>query len=222
MGCQVSGMSKSKIQNLKSKIANPKSKVGLLGGTFDPPHIGHLLLGETARVRLGLDRVVFLPAGQPPHKLDRKISPAHDRLAMTQLAIAGNPHFSVDTTDIDRPAPHYTSTLLPIMHSNYPNSELWLLIGGDSLRDLPDWHEPQEVLRMCQLGVLPRPGVNINWEYLLHELGDLSGRVEMLDGPTIAVSSTHIRANAPAGKSLRYLTPPSVINYLIKKSLYTE
>lgn len=204
----------------KSKIQSPKSKIGLLGGTFDPPHIGHLLLGETARVQLGLDRVLFLPAGQPPHKQHHAITPASHRLAMTRLAIADNPHFTVDTTDIARPAPHYTSTLLPLLQVRYPKADLWLLVGGDSLRDLLQWHEPERVLALCRLGVLPRPGITINWSQLAETLEGIPGRVDPLDGPTIAVSSTHIRTNAPAGKSLRYLTPHPVINYLQTHNLY--
>ena len=195
-------------------------RLGFLGGTFDPPHIGHLLLAETARQQLYLERVYFLPAGQPPHKRDEPVSPAAQRVGMTEMSIAGNPHFAVDTIDVKRTPPHYTVTLLPLLHERYPNSEIWMLIGGDSLRDLPAWHKPQEVLAKCQLAVQPRPGAKVDWESLEAALPGATESVEILDGPAIAVSSTRIRQWRAAGHSLRYLVPPKVRAFIIREGLY--
>ncbi|MCB8917915.1 MAG: nicotinate (nicotinamide) nucleotide adenylyltransferase [Ardenticatenaceae bacterium] len=195
-------------------------RLGLLGGTFDPPHVGHLMLAELAREQLQLDKVLFLPAGQPPHKLHQPVSLPHHRLAMTRLAIAGNPGFALDTTDLDRPPPHYTMTLLPLLRQAYAPCRLWLLLGGDSLRDLPTWHDPGRILRCCRLGVLPRPGAQIQWERLLETLPQLADNVDWLEGPSIALSGTQIRQWAAAGRSLRYLTPPGVIDYIQQQALY--
>ena len=203
-------------------MAGASRRLGFLGGTFDPPHVGHLLLGETARQQLQLERVYFLPAGQPPHKRDEPVSPVEQRMHMTELAIGGNPHFALDATDAERPAPHYTATLLPLLHERYPDSEIWLLIGGDSLRDLPTWHRPEEVLAKCQLAALSRPGATVDWEALEAAVPGVSDAVEMLDGPAIAVSSTRIRQWAAAGRSLRYLVPPKVRALIHREKLYCE
>lgn len=201
-------------------MAAASRRLGFLGGTFDPPHIGHLLLAETARQQLELERVYFLPAGEPPHKEEEQISPVAKRMRMTEIAIASNPYFALDAVDAERPAPHYTATLLPLLHERYPDSEIWLLIGGDSLRDLPAWHKPQEVLAKCRLATLPRPGAIINWDDLEAAVPGVQKAVTMLDGPNIAVSSTRIRQWAAAGRSLRYLVPPEVQAFIVQERLY--
>ena len=195
-------------------------RLGLLGGTFNPPHLGHLILGEMAREQLGLERVLFLPAGQPPHKEDETIvTPAH-RIAMTRLAIGGNPDFDVDNADAYRPAPHHTVTLLPLLAEAYPGYELWLLIGGDSLRDLPEWHRPREIVAQAQLAVLPRPGATIEWDRLEEAVPGVRAATCLLEGPSVAISSTRIRAWAAAGRSLRYLVPEAVRSYIRRNALY--
>lgn len=203
-------------------MADVSRRLGFLGGTFDPPHIGHLLLAETARQQLDLERVYFLPAGRPPHKRDEPVSPLAQRMKMTEIAIAGNPHFALDAIDAERPAPHYTATLLPLLHDRYPDSKIWLLIGGDSLRDLPAWHEPQEVLENCRLAVLPRPGATLYWKELEAAVPGVQQTVEMLDGPAIDLSSTRIREWAAGGRSLRYLVPPGVEALIARERLYCE
>jgi nicotinate-nucleotide adenylyltransferase len=167
-----------------------------------------------------LERVLFVPAGQPPHKNTESISPAADRLAMAERAIAGNESFAVDSVDIDRPAPHYTATLLPEFEVRFPGCSLWLLIGGDSMRDFLSWHAPEEIVRRCRLAVLPRPGAAINWESLLQAIPDLEGRVTLLDGPSVALSGSQIRRWAAERRSLRYLTPDTVISYVMERGLY--
>ncbi len=197
-------------------------RVGVLGGTFDPPHLGHLILAETARECLHLDRVLFMPAGEPPHKQGQTISAIHHRLAMTGLAIAGNDFFQLDATDATRPAPHYTNTLLPLLQQAMPTAQLWLLIGGDSLRDLPTWHAPAVITSFCRLAVLPRPGAGFDLEDLQQAIPGIGAAVDLLSGPTIFLSGSQIRAWARTGRSLRYLLPASVREYIHQHQLYTS
>lgn len=196
-------------------------RLGVFGGTFDPPHIGHLILAETVRVNLQLDRVLFLPVGDPPHKNGQVISPAQHRIAMVQLAIADHPAFVVDTTDVDRPPPHYTATLLPLLQQTHPQDELWLVLGSDSLRDLPEWYDADQVLCQARLAVLERPGIVINWPILEAALPGLRQRLDWLEGPSVMVSGTMLRGFAAANRSLRYLVPETVQTYLTTHQLYS-
>jgi nicotinate-nucleotide adenylyltransferase len=193
-----------------------------LGGTFDPPHIGHLWLAETAQEQLCLDQVLFLPVAQPPHKRDRGVTAVHHRLTMTQLAIKNNPNFILDTTDSDRPSPHTTVTLLPLLRAKYPNTQFWLLIGADSLRDLPSWHEPHKLIQQCRLAVLPRPGVIVDWANLRQKVMGVDTAVDLLDGPTLDISSTDIRHWAAQGHAIRHLVPTAVRHYSQQQNLYSK
>lgn len=195
-------------------------RVGILGGTFDPPHLGHLILAETARESLHLDRVLFMPTGEPPHKQSQTISAVYHRLAMARLAIAGNPFFQLDPTDADRPAPHYTYSLLPLLQEALPAAQLWLLLGGDSLRDLPTWHAPAAIIACCRLAVLPRPEAGFDLPELEQTIPGLAAAVDLLAGPAIHLSGTQIRAWSRAGRSLRYLLPESVRGYIQEHQLY--
>ena len=196
-------------------------RIGIFGGTFDPPHLGHLVLAESARESLRLDQVLFMPAGHPPHKQDRTISPISHRLAMVRLAIADNANFCLDDTDITRPTPHHTATLLPLLAQAMPAARFWLLIGGDSLRDLPTWEDPHLLPRYCRLGVLPRPGATFDLDNLEQVIPGVAAAVDMIDGPAIPLSGTQIRAWVGMGRSLRYLMPASVRHYIHDHHLYT-
>ena len=195
-------------------------RIGLLGGTFDPPHLGHLWLGETAFEQLDLDAVWFLPVGDPPHKADRKITAVQHRLQMSALAIQEIAYFKLDSTDATRQPPHSTTSLLTILKERYPNDVFWLLIGADSLRDFPKWIQPQEIIQHCRLGVLPRRGAVINLDALETAVPKLKAAVDWLDGPTIDLSSTAIREWAKEGRSLRFLTNTAVRDYIQKYNLY--
>ena len=195
-------------------------RIGLLGGTFDPPHIGHLWLAEAARQSLNLNKILFLPAGQPPHKSDERVTGAAHRLEMTRLAVQGNDQFQLDTTDIERPSPHYTSTLLPLIQQNYPRTQLWLLIGSDSLRDLPLWHEPEWVITQCRLAVLPRPGILVDWVWLSQSVSGVEQTVDILGGPTLDISSTAIRQWLADEYRPKYLIPTAVLEYIEQHNLY--
>lgn len=195
-------------------------RIGLLGGTFDPPHLGHLWLAETARQSLNLDKVLFLPAGQPPHKSDEPVTAVEHRWTMTSIAIGDNPYFAADRTDLERSSPHFTSTLLPLIQQKYPEAEFWLLIGSDSLRDLPLWHEPETVITQCRLATLPRPGITVEWVWLSLSVPGVDQVVDMLDGPTLDISSTAIRQWLGQGKSPNYVVPTKVRDYIQKQQLY--
>ena len=140
---------------------------------------------------------------------------------MTELAIAGNDAFAVSSLDIDRPAPHYTATLRPYLLKKLPKAEFVLLIGGDSLRDLPLWHSPQRVVREWDIAVLPRPDYDLDWEILEEEVPGVRQATTILDGPSVALSSTEIRRWANGGRSLRYLMPGAVARYIRENALYT-
>src|SRR3990172_3540106 len=140
--------------------------LGVFGGTFDPPHLGHLILAEAARDQLRLERVLWVVAGQSPLKLDRALSPAESRAAMVQAAIAGEPSFVLSRVDLDRPGPHYTVEALKILARENPGAELFFIMGEDSLRDLPRWRRPGEIIALARLAVCRRPGVSLNLEHL--------------------------------------------------------
>lgn len=193
--------------------------VGLLGGTFDPPHIGHLLLAQAGLRQLHLKSILFLPVGQPPHKTLDRLSSLDHRVAMTRLAIGAEPTYQVDLTDAHRPPPHYTTSLLPLIQAR-TTAPLWLLLGADSLRDLLTWRAPADILAQARLAVLPRPGVSLDWEALETHLPNLRDRLVWLEGPHLALSSTQLRAWAQTGHPLTYLTPPAVEAYIAAHQLY--
>lgn len=195
-------------------------RIGLLGGTFDPPHLGHLWVAETAREQLGLDQMLFLPVGEPPHKQNQLVTAVSHRLAMTRLAIASNPEFVLDTTDTDRPLPHTTHTLLPLLHQAYPDSQFWFLIGADSLHNLPTWGQPDRIIAQCRLAVYPRPGVTIDWPKLKTAVPEIETAVDLIKGPIMSISSSGIRGWRREGHSVRYLVTQPVLDYIHEHKLY--
>jgi len=190
-------------------------RIGLFGGTFDPPHLGHLVLAEWARARLGLDRVVFMPAGTPPHKRGRRLTDAAHRLAMTRLAVRGNPAFSVSGLEARRVGPSFTVDTLQHFHARQPGARLYLLMGADSLADFPSWRGPGEIARLATLVVAARPGPADPAQGAVAR-----GRVVMLDNPLVAISSSALRARARGGRSLRYLVPDAVAAYVARHGMY--
>ncbi len=196
-------------------------RVGVLGGTFDPIHIGHLILAEEARDQLGLAVVHLVPAGDPPHKRDRRLASIEDRLEMIARAIADNPALQVSRVDADRPGPHYTLDMVRIFQARLPaGGELYFLMGYDSLAELPGWHRPQELLAACRLVALTRYNVPLDWEMLEARLPGIRERVTLLDMPELEISSNQIQERIRAGRSIRYLTPDAVRTYIEEKGLY--
>ena len=193
---------------------------GILGGTFDPPHIAHLVMADQARSQLGLPCVLLVPAGQPPHKLDRPITPIEHRLAMTQLAIADDPSLALSRVDVDRPGPHYTADTLALLHAAHPDDELYLLIGSDSLRDLTAWRDPSRVVAQARLAVMRRPDAELDISRLESALPGISARVEWLDAPWLNISSSDIQRRVRGGGSIRHLVPAAVERYIVEHELY--
>lgn len=195
--------------------------IGVIGGTFDPIHIGHLIIAEEARVQLGLERVIFIPAGLPPHKLDWEISQAEHRLAMVELAIASNPRFSISRIDIERSGPCYTVDTIELLQKELgPGEEVHFIIGSDSLSEILTWHEPERLINLCYLAVVKRPGYEVDLEELEELLPGISSRVRFIDAPLVGVSSTDIRRRVREGLSIKYQVPEKVEEYIYKHGLY--
>jgi nicotinate-nucleotide adenylyltransferase len=195
-------------------------RLGVLGGTFDPPHYGHLALAENARVQLDLGRVLFAPAGQPPHKPDRPITPAHHRVVMVEAAIADNPAFVLSRVDMDRAGPHYTVEMLALLQQEYPAAELFFLMGGDSLSKFLTWRDPAGIVRQARLAVMRRPGREPNVAALERAVPGICERLVWLDVPHLDVSSSGLRQRVRHGLPLRYLVPPPVEAYVREQRLY--
>jgi nicotinate-nucleotide adenylyltransferase len=189
-------------------------RLGVFGGTFDPVHLGHLVLAEQARTQLGLERVLFIPAGDPWRKAGQPITPSRHRLAMVDLAVADNSHFEVDQREIRREGPSYTVETLRELRAEQPDADLFLILGADALADLPNWHEPEGIVAMAMLAVAPRLDGELETPTLA------SGRVVSVDMPRIEISATDLRERARRGQSLRYLVPSPVETYIRQHGLY--
>lgn len=191
---------------------------GLLGGTFDPPHVGHLALGECARVQFRLDRVCFMPAGDPWRKAGRGVTAAAHRLAMTNLAIAGNPHFFLDEREIERIGPTYTVDTLRELHAEGMD-DLILILGSDALADMPAWREPDVITALARPAVAPKGGDAGEQAWLAAQVG-LDTPPLVVDMPPVPVSSTLVRERVRAGKAVRYFVPDAVEAYIREHGLY--
>jgi len=194
--------------------------LGILGGTFDPPHYGHLALAENARAQLGLDRVLFVLAGQPPHKPDRPITPANHRAAMLKAAIADNSAFAISRVDVDRPGPHYAVDMLALLRREHPEAELFFLMGGDSLAQFLTWRDPTGIVQRAHLAVMRRPGHTADLEKLKHTIPGIQERLAWLDTPHLDIASSDLRRRVREGSPLRYLVPPAVEDYIREHLLY--
>jgi len=195
-------------------------RIGVFGGTFDPIHIGHLVSAEEVRVELGLERVVFVPARLPPHKLDHVVSLVEHRLAMVELAIASNPHFAVSKVDIDRSGPSYTVDTIELLRDEWGGGEIYFIMGSDSLLDILTWHNPQRLIRLCRFAVVSRPGYQVDLDELDDLLPGVASRVQMLNAPELAISSTDIQRRVREGLSIKYQVPEAVEDYIYQHKLY--
>ena len=202
-------------------------RLGVLGGTFDPVHVGHLALATYARDAIGLERVLFVPAGIPPHKTDRPVTPAHHRLAMVELAVADEPTFEVSRVEIDRPGPSYAADTMTILADEERASgrgrELYFILSSEAVAGLPRWHQPDRLLELCRLAVVPRRGVGMPQRAWIEEhFAGREDRFLALAGPDLPVSASQIRRIAAAGGSLEGLVPPVVERYIVEHALYTR
>ena len=195
--------------------------IGIMGGTFDPIHVGHLAVAEEAREALALDRVLFVPAGQPPHKLPGSVSPVRDRVAMVELAIAGNPAFELSTAELEREGPSFTVDTVEAMASSFPDATLHLILSAETFAELPTWHEPARLFDAARMAVVPREGYPApDPAWLGRAFPGREDRVDYLEGPRLGLSSTALRARVAAGRSIRYLVPPAVEAYIVEHQLY--
>ncbi len=195
-------------------------RLGIFGGTFDPIHLGHLIIAEELMYQLQLDHVLFLPSNQPPHKTDQLVSPNEDRMAMLETALRGNPHFGISTVDMTRPGLSYTADSLEILNQEFPGAEILFLMGQDSLRDLPTWHEPNRIARLARLGVALRPGVDVDLDAILGEVPAAKDRIHLVPVPLIQISSREIRRRVRHGEPITYQVPRTVEDHILNAGLY--
>jgi nicotinate-nucleotide adenylyltransferase len=195
--------------------------LGIMGGTFDPIHLGHLAIGEEAREALSLDAVLFVPAGEPPHKPVGAVTAAAHRVAMVGLAIADNPSFELSTVEIERAGPSYTVDTVEELARRRSGTDLYLIVSAETFAQLPTWHEPDRLFASARIAVVPRegyPAPDPAW------LGDAfpgrEARVTYLEGPRLGLSSTAIRERVASGRSIRYLVPSAVDAYISDHDLY--
>jgi len=196
--------------------------VGILGGTFNPPHIAHLLCAQEALDRLGLERVVLMPAGRPPHKEVPGDPGAEERVALCRAAVADDPRFSVSTAEVDRDGPSYTVDTLRALHDAAPDDDLTFIVGGDMALSLPAWREPETILRLARLGVAERgSAVRADIAERLAPLG-APDRITFFDLPRVDVSSTDVRRRVAEGRPIRWLVPDAVAERIAARGLYAR
>ena len=200
-----------------------RRRIGIFGGTFDPPHIGHQILAMEAYDELKLDKLFWVLAPHPPHKIGKRLTPLEIRIEMVEAAIQYDRIFELSYVDIDRPGPHYVLDTVKIFRQQYPEDELIFLIGGDSLHDLPGWHQPQEFIAACdKIGVMHRPGEKIDLVELERQLPALTEKLEIIEAPLLEISSNQIRKLVAAGKPFQYYLPHEVYNIILKNRLYLD
>ncbi len=197
------------------------TRIGVLGGTFDPIHYGHLVIAEDARVDLHLEKVLFVPARRPPHKPRHSYSAFQHRVRMTELAIADNPHFVLSLIEAKRPGPSYTvNTLRQLQAELGPEVKLYFIIGMDSLANILTWCKPAELLSLCRIVVAERAGYQVDLPALEAALPGLRERLELIDTPELSISSTDLQQRVRRGLSISYQVPPNVERYIYEHRLY--
>lgn len=197
-------------------------RIGILGGTFDPPQMGHLILAEYTKEALQMDQILFVPVADHPVKKDATRSPINHRLAMLNLAIEDNEAYSISRVDIDRDGPHYSADTVKILQSQYPDALLYFVMGGDNLRTLPSWKRAKDLYKCCRLAVMKRADEDIAPDMHDDILPGLSQKVDIVDVPLLSVwlSSTHVVNRLHNNLSVRYLVPDSVLDYIASNNLY--
>ena len=198
-------------------------RIGIMGGTFDPIHVGHLITAEMVRSSASLDEVVFIPSARPPHKDGARAASAEDRLIMTECAVQDNPYFSVSDMELKREGPSYTVDTIAELRARLDDAELFFITGADAMNDLYRWHEPKRLLCSCQFIVATRQGAPLD-ELLLAEkfTAEERSHIQVLPTPHLEISSSVIRARIRAGLSVRHLVPRAVEEYIEKRGLYRE
>lgn len=197
-------------------------KIGILGGTFDPIHLGHLATAETVREIFSLDEILFIPAARPPHKVKNHVTPEVHRLMMTYLATKSNEKFQVSPMEILRDGLSYTLNTINELHKKFgASTELFFIIGADSLKDLPTWYHSRELVSTCHFIATTRPNVEVNFDDVKKFFGELGQKnIHQVTTPGIEISSTEIRRRVKQGLSIKYLVPEVVEEYILKEQLY--
>ncbi len=196
-------------------------RIGIFGGTFDPPHVGHLILAEECRTQLSLDLLLWVVTDNPPHKQSVTISPIEQRVEMVMKAIDGNPAFQLSRIDIDRPGPHFAIDTVKLLKNEYPNAEMFYLMGGDSLHDLPTWNRPQDFIRVCDgIGVMRRHEDKVDLESLEKVLPGISRKVSIVEAPILEISSKQIRQRITEKMGYRYYLRDTVYKAIQELGLY--
>ena len=197
--------------------------IGIFGGTFDPPHLGHLILAAEAYAQLGLDRLLWVLTPDPPHKQGQFLTPFKHRLAMVRLAIDGDPQFILSSVDMDRPGPQFVVDTVKIIAEQNPGAILVYLMGGDSLRDLPLWHQPAEFVAACNLiGFMRRPGDAIDLPNIENKFPGLTAKLRLVEAPLLDIAAHEIRARIAGGRPFRYFLLPGVYAYITRHNLYRK
>ncbi len=213
----------SDVISLRYTTRMTRQRIGIFGGTFDPPHLAHLLLASEAAYQFQLNRVLWVLTPNPPHKNEQSITPLEHRLAMLQLTIADDPLFELSRIEIDRPGPHYSVDTIRQIAAQESDADITLLIGGDSLRDLPTWRFPSDlVTAVRQIGVLRRPGDSVNLPELEARLPGITDKVRFVDALLQDISSTEIRRRVASGEPYRYYVPAPVYHYITEHDLYRQ
>ncbi|MBP2649641.1 MAG: nadD [Firmicutes bacterium] len=199
-----------------------KQKTGIMGGTFDPIHVGHLVTAEAVRIEYGLDKVLFIPAGNPPHKQDTGVTPAIHRYIMTVMATYSNPHFFVSPIEIDRAGPSYTIDTIRALNTQYgEQTDFYFITGADAVVDLPTWENIDEILNLCNFIAAARPGCDGDLDKVINYFGEKGRRrIFRLATPELEISATDIRERVKQGRSIKYIVPESVESYIHKEGLY--
>ncbi|WP_133908825.1 nicotinate-nucleotide adenylyltransferase [Actinophytocola oryzae] len=189
-------------------------RIGIMGGTFDPVHHGHLVAASEVQAQFDLDEVIFVPTGQPWQKTDRKVSAPEDRYLMTVIATASNPHFSVSRVDVERGGTTYTVDTLHDLRNAFPDAELFFITGADALQQILSWRQAEELFSLAHFVGVTRPGYNLDDTHLPN------GSVSLIDVPAMAISSTACRERVASGLPVWYLVPDGVVQYISKRDLY--
>ncbi|MBP3874073.1 MAG: nicotinate-nucleotide adenylyltransferase [Lachnospiraceae bacterium] len=199
-----------------------RRRVGIMGGTFDPVHIGHLILGESARVQFSLEKVLFMPSGNPPHKKNRDGATNEERVEMVRLAIASNPHFELSLEEMHEEGYVYTKETLKRLRQRHPDTDYYFIMGADSVLTFDSWMGPQEICDQCILAAAVRDSLDV--EQLDQAIGHLKEKyhadIRKLESPNLDISSHGIRSWVSEGRSIRYYVPDPVMNYILDKGIY--
>jgi nicotinate-nucleotide adenylyltransferase len=204
-------------------MAGLEMRVGIFGGTFDPPHLGHLILAAEASSQMKLDKLLWVLTPDPPHKRDQHLTPIEIRFELVKLSLRDDPTFEMCRVDLDRPGPHYTLDTVKLIKQVYPRADIFYLIGGDSLHDYPNWHRASELLdELDGLGVMRRPGDQVNMSLLESKIPGISQKIHFIEAPLLEIASHQIRRRIRQGRPFRYYVLPVVYQKILEKRYYFD